>query len=62
MLFLILDFDLWFILYHFKYSDAFLSLKSAERSINIFFDDILFDIFWASPFGRAVNTTSTSFK
>ena len=54
--------DLCFCLYHFKYSDALSSLKSAARSISVFFSKRWLDISCASPFGRAVKITSTSLR
>ena len=51
-----------FCLYHFLYSEAFSSLKSAAKSIKIFLLLRCLDISWASPFGRAVKITSTSFN
>ena len=62
MLFLIWFTALCFCLYHFKYSDPFSNLKSAAKSIKVLLLVRCFDISCASPLGKAVKTTSTSFK
>ena len=45
-----------------KNSEALSSLKSAAKSINMLFSNKKLEIFWDSPFGKAVNITSTFFK
>ena len=61
MLFFILIGALCLILYHLRYSLA-VSLKSAAISINILCLSRCLDIFWASPFGKAVKIISTFFN
>ena len=58
MLFFIFFIELCLILYHFKYSFAFLSLKSAAKSIRVLFGNNKLDSFCASPLGKAVKITS----
>ena len=50
-----------FFLYHFKYSEALFNLKSAAKSIKVFFVNKCFEISCAS-LGNAVKIISTSFK
>ena len=48
-----------FFLYHFKYSEALFNLKSAAKSIKVFFVNKCFEISCASPLGNAVKIIST---